>query len=213
MNESVMHWVMEVLPDPKGKRVLEVGSLDVNGGIRGYVEGLGPSEYLGIDIKAGIGVDRILDARDLTSSLGARRWDVVISTEMLEHCREWQEAMYEMKESLDIGGSLMVTTRSPGFFYHEFPGDYWRFTKEILDEAMGDLDSVMVIDDPNLGQPGVFAIGVRVGEVTKPTVAARHLTPFELGSVDPTDVEEFRRLNPDLDWTEEGSKWFIRKKP
>ena len=60
-----------------GKRVLEIGSLDINGAVRSYFE---DCEYLGIDLVYGKGVDLVMHGADV----GAE-FDVVISTEALEH--------------------------------------------------------------------------------------------------------------------------------
>ena len=43
--------------DVQGKSVIEVGSQNVGGSVRGIVEALQPATYLGVDIVKAIGVD------------------------------------------------------------------------------------------------------------------------------------------------------------
>ena len=47
--------------DIRGKSVIEVGALDVNGSLRSVVQTFGPGNYIGVDIKEGRGVDLICE--------------------------------------------------------------------------------------------------------------------------------------------------------
>lgn len=165
MRPDVLEWGRSVLTADlvADKRVLEVGSMDVNGSLRSHVEKFGPSFYVGIDIAMGPGVDRVLNVKGLVEAYGPRKWDLIICTEMLEHCPEWQEAIYQMKESIDIDGWLLVTTVGPGFPNHDWPGDYWRFTGTIMTEALGDLADLQV--ETSEVYSSVFALGKRDGAV------------------------------------------------
>lgn len=53
---------------------------------------------------------------------------------------------------------MVLTTRSPGFPFHEYPGDYWRYTitsmRLILKGAGLRIEWLAKDDDP--GSPGVF---------------------------------------------------------
>jgi SAM-dependent methyltransferase len=142
----------------EGKDVLEVGSLNVNGSVRPLVEARQPASYMGVDVVPGPGVDKPVDVADLVATFGADSFDVVISTEMLEHAADWQLACTQMVAVLRPGGVLVWTTRSPGFLYHH-PPDRWRYTTtgmaEILDRL--GLETVVVCDDPDPASPGVFA--------------------------------------------------------
>lgn len=142
----------------KAKTVLEVGSYNVNGTVRPVVERLEPKTYLGVDASPGPNVDRVVDCRDLVDVFGPGSWDVVISTEMLEHVRDWKDCMRNLVDVVKPGGVLAVTTRSPGFPYHPFPEDHWRYTRvqmlDILERAH--MDVVELLDDPEA--PGVFAL-------------------------------------------------------
>jgi glycosyltransferase involved in cell wall biosynthesis len=138
-----------------GKDVLEVGSLDVNGSVRPFVEARQPARYVGVDLEDGPGVDQVCDAVALVDRFGLNTFDVVISTEMLEHAEDWQRSVLAMVDVLRPGGVLVVTTRSPGFAWHH-PPDRWRYTQQamadILD-ALG-LEPIVLMDDPE--HPGVF---------------------------------------------------------
>ncbi len=66
-------------------RVLEIGSLDVNGTIRGYFGD--PIVYTGLDIAEGPGVDIVADARTWEPT---QSFNCVVCTEVFEHCENWQ---------------------------------------------------------------------------------------------------------------------------
>ena len=110
-----------------GRAVLEVGSLDVNGSVRSIVTVHQPARYVGVDLQEGPGVDAVCDATELVSRFGENSFDLVLSTEMLEHVRDWRVVVSQIKRVLKPGGVLLVTTRSRGFPYHGFPHDFWRY--------------------------------------------------------------------------------------
>ena len=94
----------------RGKRVIEVGSYDVNGSLRSIVESLGSAEYIGADIRNGPGVDVMCPAENLAERFGKGSFDIVISTCTLEHIRDWKLAISNIK-NVKITGS-----------YHKFLG-------------------------------------------------------------------------------------------
>ena len=75
----------------QGKRVLEIGSLNINGSIRQFFEGC---EYLGVDIGSGPGVDLVAHGEDL--SFPDSSFDVVASCECFEHNPEWAKTFNNM---------------------------------------------------------------------------------------------------------------------
>lgn len=157
MHESVMTWVRNEIRfhGLAGKSTLEVGSLDVNGSVRTLFAG----KYVGIDMRAGPGVDIVGTADALP--FGDRTFDVVISTEMLEHDPSPWLSLAEMGRVLRPGGHLILTTRGNGFFEHNEPSDYWRFmpsSRARLLEMAG-CSIVSMALDPEV--PGVFVHGLR----------------------------------------------------
>jgi len=134
---------------------LEVGSLDVNGGVRGLFTG----EYVGIDMRPGPGVDIEMNAHAL--GFVDDRFDVVVCTEVLEHDPAFWQTLAEIGRVLRPGGHLILTTRGNGFMLHEFPGDLWRFmpdSGEVL-AVLASCECIESIADPQA--PGIFVHGVR----------------------------------------------------
>lgn len=149
-----------------GARVLEVGAYDVNGSFRPLAEALGPAEYLGVDIVSGPRVDMICHAASLERQFGPESFDVVITTEMLEHVADWRAVSRNLKAVLRTGGWLVLTTRAPGFARHDWPGDHWRWTESDLRTVFGDLDIVECTQD--MADMGAFLLARRVGELHEP---------------------------------------------
>lgn len=138
----------------RGKRVIEVGSYDVNGSLRSIIESWGPDEYIGVDIEKGPNVDVICYAEDLEEKFGKESFDVVISTELLEHVKDWRNAISNMKNICKNGGLMFLTTRSHGFAYHGYPNDFWRFELDDMSHIFGDCE-ILALESDYL-EPGVF---------------------------------------------------------
>lgn len=157
MHASVMAWVKgrvrhHGLAD---KSTLEVGSLDVNGSVRSLFRG----PYVGIDMRAGPGVDVVGTADKLPFPDDA--FDVVVTTEMLEHDPSFWLSMAEMGRVLRPGGHLLLTTRGNGFGEHNEPSDYFRYMRS-AGPILGALAGCRLVtqqDDPEV--PGIFVHGQR----------------------------------------------------
>ncbi len=125
--------------DIKNKRVLEVGSYDVNGSLRPFICELGPSEYIGIDIEHGPCVDRICRGEDLVQTFGENSFDFVLSTNTLEHIENWKPVVSNMKRVCKTGGAILVIVPSR-WPIHNYPSDYWRFSRENLKHIFSDFE-------------------------------------------------------------------------
>jgi len=151
-----LHFAERVLSkaDIEGKDVIEVGSMDVNGSVRPIIGQLGPKSYLGVDVVEGPGVDEICNSGELLTRFGPESFDVVATTEMLEHVRDWQETVSGLKRILRKNGVLLLTTRSRGFPYHAFPFDFWRFELDDMRAIFSDMEIEALERDTSC--PGVF---------------------------------------------------------
>ena len=107
MHQEVMDWlrtIKESAPDIfEHSRVLECGSLNVNGTPRPLFE---ECEYVGVDWRDGPGVDVVSLTHHYMDNDG---FDVVISTEMLEHDPYWLVSISNMVSLLRPGGDLILT--------------------------------------------------------------------------------------------------------
>jgi len=138
----------------EGKKIIEVGSFDVNGSLRPIIELWKPASYIGVDIQAGPGVDVVCRAETIVDAFGKESFDVVISTELLEHVREWRTVVSNIKHICRGNGILVITAPSRGFHYHGYPYDFWRY--ELADMEYIFSDCVIERLEKDRLAPGVF---------------------------------------------------------
>ncbi len=145
------------------KAILEVGSYDVNGTVRPFIEAYNPSLYVGVDMRSGPGVDIVLDVMDLPI-LGKELFDIVFCLEMLEHAKDWKQSLVNMFSVLKKDGLLILTTRSPGFPLHDYPSDHWRFTQKNMADIFDGLIP-HIQNDYDEFMKGVFVIVTKFGDL------------------------------------------------
>lgn len=185
-----------------GKSVLEVGARDVNGSVRPLIEAFGPARYVGADIEAGHRVDQLVDAVDLVKIFGAKAFDVVVTTEMLEHVPDWQTVISNLKQVLRPGGVLFLTTRSQGFPFHGYPHDYWRFEVEDFRAIFADLDIVALESDP--AEPGVFLKARKPKRFAEADLRGYRVHSMAVEQAQAAIPEQ--KLNTVIDWSEDPDK-------
>jgi SAM-dependent methyltransferase len=116
-------------------------------------------EYIGCDIQAGPGVDRIDDIHSL--SMPDESVGTVVCLETLEHVADPIRAVQEMHRVLKPGGVLAISSLM--FFpIHEHPWDFWRFTPEGFERLLEPFDSKLVLSHGyQLLPEGVYGVGVK----------------------------------------------------
>lgn len=108
--------VKSMYPDYfKGKAVLDVGSLDINGNNKVLFD---DCDYTGIDLSPGPNVDAVCHLMNYEAK---RLFDVIISTEALEHDRWWTASLWRMVTLLRPTGLLVITCASNNRPRHGVP--------------------------------------------------------------------------------------------
>src|SRR5262245_9496749 len=106
-------------------RILDVGSLDVNGSYRPLF--YGPRwQYTGLDMAAGPNVDLVVRTPYVWREVASGSADVVISGQAFEHIKYFWVTMLEIARVLRIGGICCILAPSSGP-EHRYPVDCWRF--------------------------------------------------------------------------------------
>jgi 2-polyprenyl-3-methyl-5-hydroxy-6-metoxy-1,4-benzoquinol methylase len=140
-DKKALNWFKQLAKeDPDqfhNKTILEVGSKNVNGSVRPLLQNLAAS-YIGVDMSEGDSVDLVVSAEKIVEKFGENVFDVLVTTEMVEHVYDWQVVISNLKRVLKPNGIIYLTTRSIGFPYHAFPYDFWRYNPEDLRVIFGD---------------------------------------------------------------------------
>jgi SAM-dependent methyltransferase len=95
--------------DYSNRKVLEIGSFDVNGSIRQFFE---KSTYVGVDLTEGPGVDVVCEGNKLDHP--DQTYDVTLSCECFEHNPHWPETFLNMYRMTKSGGVVVFTCATTG---------------------------------------------------------------------------------------------------
>ena len=141
--------------NPK-KRVIELGSRNVNGSARRILRHLNPEFYIGIDATPGSGVDVIWNVEQINLLYPKEIFHLVVATELLEHVQNWRRAIENMFYLCAPEGYILITTRSEGFPLHGYPDDHWRFSLKDMVAIFEGMYVHTIRPDPE--QSGVFCL-------------------------------------------------------
>jgi SAM-dependent methyltransferase len=107
-----------------GKRVVDVGGLDVNGSLREMFESLGMT-YTCVDIEPHLSVDMVVPPGERLPFEDGEI-DLVVSCSCFEHDPLFWLTFREMARITSEKGAIFINVPSAGP-YHKHPGDNWRF--------------------------------------------------------------------------------------
>lgn len=98
------------MPDAfNSKKVLEIGSLNINGSVRQFFK---DCQYIGIDVGAGPGVDIVCPGQEYNAP--DNTFDTLISCECFEHNPFWVETFDNMIRMCVSGGLIIMTCATTG---------------------------------------------------------------------------------------------------
>ena len=121
MHPQAYDWVRAHATDAP-VAVLDLGGRDVNGSPRVLFPNA--TAYRCLDIVADAGVDIVADAGTWTPD---RSYDVVLSTECLEHTENWRDVIGTAYRALATGGTFVCTAAGPGRPIHSgITGELWK---------------------------------------------------------------------------------------
>ena len=126
---------------------LDVGSRDINGTVLNCLKETRldmPKQSTGIDFIDGQNVDVVLNGHDIESYFGQDSFDLVTCCETLEHDDEFWKTVEGIRAVTKPGGYALITVPGPYFFLHDYPGDYYRFTKQAVEKMFEGWEDVHV---------------------------------------------------------------------
>ena len=170
MIPRTLTWIKEINKEHNiaPELVLEVGSK--NKKINRSLRQLFPdSNYVGIDIRAGQNVNRVLSVYDLTKNYDRGCFDAVLCLYVLEHLKNIWLAVTEMNFVLKKGGFFYIAVPGLGYSKHEGKSaggakDYWRATEEAVREMIMDGYDILSLEHARSAHkklPVINCLGVK----------------------------------------------------
>jgi len=151
--------------------VLDLGGRDINGSPRALFPGA--TAYRVLDIADGPNVDIVADAA--TWSPNGQRYDVVLATEVFEHCAVWPSVCATAYAALRPGGRFIVTMAGPGRPPHSavdggwslHPGEWYEnIEPDRLRAVLAAVGFVEIIIDQQPSPADVRAVAHRPADTT-----------------------------------------------
>ena len=204
-------------------RVIEIGSMDINGSIREFFKNC---EYVGIDVAEGRGVDLVGQGQLIDFKTGT--FDVAVSCECFEHNPYWAETFANMLRMTKPGGIVIVSCAGVGRPEHgttrTLPGnsvgtiglgwDYyrnvsksdlrksaaleWWFADHVLEAEFGHCDTMLVgikKTEAEAGVPSLEAMRSEIRMLASPWKTVGTMAKYLTASVGgDTAVSVLRRI-------------------
>lgn len=156
VRHAIARWLQEQAAELRAGPKVRI--LDVGCGVKPYYPWFADvaSEYVGLDVVENpmaelLGSVEALPVEDAS-------FDVVLCTQVLEHCDDPAQAVRELHRVTRPGGRVLASTHGVQV-YHPSPVDYWRWTHEGLHRLFAtSADWASVTVDPAAGTASAFAM-------------------------------------------------------
>ena len=137
-----MQFVRDNITDLDKPKTLDIGSLDVNGNLRELFE-----DYIGLDMREGKNVDIVANGHELPFK--DNEFDCVTCVETFEHDDDPFQTMSEIHRVLQEGGKAIIAASGINFPNHDYPADYFRYTKDGMGVLLKKFKNVNTASDDN----------------------------------------------------------------
>jgi SAM-dependent methyltransferase len=173
VRSSLARWLEEQaaeLGQAEPVRILDVGC-----GVKPYYPFFAgvASEYIGVDVVENPAAELLGPVEALPVEDAS--FDVVLCTQVLEHCDDPAQAVRELRRVTRSGGRVLASTHGVQV-YHPSPADYWRWTHEGLRrlfEQNADWASLSVTPAAGTASALAMLLGTYVEIALRRTVLAR----------------------------------------
>ena len=162
MAHNLLHALVSDIVDrlTLAEPIVEFGSMQVEAGQPNDLRPLfAGRDFIGTDLRAGPGVDRIEDLRRLSFADGEVGTALCLDT--LEHCADPIAAGRELRRVVSRSRGTLLISSVMLMPIHGYPSDYWRFTPEGLRLLLEGFDHV---DVAGMGDPTIpfWVFGIAV---------------------------------------------------
>ena len=129
VRSALARWLRSQAAELEGRAPVRI--LDVGCGVKPYYPFFAGvvSEYVGVDVVENPAADLLGSVESLPVEDAS--FDVVLCTQVLEHCDDPALAVRELRRVTAPGGRVLASTHGVQV-YHPSPVDYWRWTHEGL---------------------------------------------------------------------------------
>lgn len=145
MDFATKKWMVANL-DKLGEKILEIGSLNVNGALRDVIP-----VTVGIDMQRGPGVDLVCSVSELKSHFNDGHFDSCVSAGTLEHVEDWKGFIANTWDVVKDGGYIVMTMAGLHKGRHNYPNDYWRFTEAQIGEIYREAEWIGPVGPTSIG--------------------------------------------------------------
>ena len=159
-NHSWLKDLQAKYPDSfNGVKVLDLGSLDVNGSCKQYFNNC---KYVGVDLEDGKNVDIV--SKNTETKFRKNQFDTLISFNCFEHDFDWKDSIVHNMKWLKSGGMFFAEFGAEGCPVHNYPVfravPHQEFVDFLADNGFEVVEHFWEnhVYSPSGGMPGIYCV-------------------------------------------------------